>query len=57
MAYTISYLQNSLETGSEHWTDTLAAAQDRARTAVALGAADRVEVRDETGSLVFHHPE
>ena len=56
MSYTIDYLTDDRVTGSEHWTDSLELARDLAKESVASGTADRVEIRDESGALVFHHP-
>jgi hypothetical protein len=56
MTYTIRYFQDSRPTGDEHWTGIYGEAKALAENAVESGAADRVEIVDEAGQLVFHHP-
>lgn len=56
MPYTVHYLVNSRETGSEEWDGFLFLAHAHARQSVAKGVADRVEIRNQAGSLVFQHP-
>jgi hypothetical protein len=56
MAYTVVYIQKETVSGTEPWPGKLIDAQDLAHKAVANGAADRVEIRDENGELVFRHP-
>lgn len=56
MTYTIRYYQDARPTGDEHWTGIYGEAKALAENAVATGAAERVEILDEAGQLVFHHP-
>ena len=56
MTYTIRYFQDSRPTGDEHWTGIFGEAKALAMNAVESGAADRVEILEEAGQLVFHHP-
>ena len=57
MSYSIdSYLKGELR-AKEAWGGmTFTAAQDHAKAMVETGIADRVEVRDEAGQLLFHFP-
>lgn len=56
MTYTIRYYQDARPTGDEHWTGIYGEAKALAENAVASGSADRVEILDEAGQLVFQHP-
>jgi hypothetical protein len=56
MTYTILYYQEARPTGDEHWTGIFGEAKALAEHAVETGVADRVEILDEAGQLVFHHP-
>jgi hypothetical protein len=57
VAYTINYFKQSrLEWADDPWRGTLEDAQATAENAVASGTAERVEVRNEHGDLVFHYP-
>ena len=56
MTYTIRYYQDARPTGDEHWTGIYGEAKALAENAVETGAADRVEILDEAGQVVFHHP-
>jgi hypothetical protein len=56
MAYLIRYFQNSRPTGDEHWTGIFGEAKALAGNAVKTGAAQRVEILDEDGQIVFHYP-
>ena len=56
MTYNIGYFVNSRLTATESWDGTFSAAQEMARKAVESGTAERVEIRESDGALVFHHP-
>ena len=56
MPYTLVYIQKEKVSGTEPWPGKLIDAQDHAHKAIANGAADRVEIRDGNGELVFRHP-
>jgi hypothetical protein len=56
MTYTIRYFQDGRPTGDEHWTGIYGEAKALAENAVTTGTAERVEILDATGQLVFHHP-
>jgi hypothetical protein len=56
MTYTITYLENSRPTGSEHWAGSFSEAKELAVKAVTTGCAERSEIRDDAGNLMFHHP-
>jgi hypothetical protein len=57
MSYTISYLRRGRdEIGSERWQRGLEEAKAHAKKAVLVGTAERAEIRDESGALVFHYP-
>lgn len=56
MTYTIRYYQDARPTGDEHWTGIFGEAKALAENAVGSGTADRVEILDEAGQLLFHYP-
>ena len=56
MPYTMVYIRKEKVSGTDPWPGKLIDAQDLAHKAVTNGAADRVEIRDENGELVFRHP-
>ena len=56
MTYTIRHFEGDRPTGDEHWTGIFGEAKALAENAVATGSAQRVEVLDEAGQLVFHYP-
>ena len=57
MPYVISYMQNGGSLiGSEAWPRGFEEAKAHAKKAVLVGTAERVEIRDEGGSLVYHYP-
>jgi hypothetical protein len=57
MAYTINYFrQGRIDWADDPWRGTLEEAQAATKNAVASGTAERAEIRDEHGDLVFHCP-
>lgn len=57
MAYQIESTLRGQLVATETWDDLLfESAKEHARTLVENGIADRVEIRDANGSLVFHYP-
>jgi len=57
MAFTIKYYEAGRPTGDEHWTGIFGEARALAQNAVTTGAAEKVEIRDEAGQLIFQYPE
>ena len=55
MEYTLSYIQRG-KASTEAWVGSFAEAKAHAKKAVLLGSADRTEIRDNAGKLVFHYP-
>ncbi len=56
MTLTIVHIKSDAIVASQTWEGTLAAAKAAARSAIAAGAADRVQILDEVGSLVAYYP-
>ena len=56
MVIQIDYFKQSQLASSDISISNFALAQDIARDAVLTGAAERTEIRDEAGSLLFHYP-
>jgi hypothetical protein len=56
MIYTITFQKGSRRAGSETCRGMLDVAKAIAMAAVEKGAADRAEVRDINGKLIFHYP-
>lgn len=56
MTYSIIFFQNERELGRSPWDRGLTAAKQHAKDYMPIHKADRVEIRDENGTLVFHHP-
>jgi hypothetical protein len=56
MAHTISYLSGAKPVGEESWQGSMSEAQALAQKVVNADEYDRVEIRDETGQLVYHYP-
>ena len=56
MTYTIRFYHEGRPTGDELWTAIFGEAKAIAENALQTGAADRAEVLDEDGQLVFELP-
>ncbi len=56
MVYDIIFLREERVLSSIPWDKGLQSAKTHAKDYIAIRQADRVEVRDESGTLVFHHP-
>lgn len=56
MIYTIRFMRDEIVLGETPWDSGLGEAKTHAREHMEINQADRVEVRDESGSLVFQHP-
>ena len=57
MSYTIKYQQAVGGSGGQHWTTSLLEAKLHAREVVDSGSAQRAEVTDSTGRVVYRFPE
>jgi hypothetical protein len=55
MPYTIRYYREGSRL-DEEWRGPLSEAKDLAVGAVAVGDADKTEIRDTKGQLIFHYP-
>ena len=57
MTYTIRYQQAQGEGGGQHWTASLLEAKLHASEVVKSGSAERAEVADAAGQVVYRFPE
>lgn len=57
MSYTIKYQQAVGGSGGQHWTASLFEAKLHASEVVNSGSAQRAEVTDSTGKVVYRFPE
>jgi hypothetical protein len=56
MTYAIDLLEGGRSAATEYWPGRFDAAKEQAKNAVLTGCAERVEIRDESGKLLFHYP-
>ena len=56
MAYDLIYIQNAREVGRAPVAGKLREAMATAEELVDSGEHERVEIRDEEGKVIFHHP-
>lgn len=56
MIYTIRFVKDERILGETPWDSGLDKAKIHAKDHMAIHKADRVEVRDEDNTLVFHYP-
>jgi hypothetical protein len=56
MTYNIIFMKGERILGERPWSAGLDAAKNHAQEHMVIRNADRVEVRDENGVLLFHHP-
>ena len=56
MIYNIIYMRAERQIGGTPWDQGLEKAKEHAKLQMAAQNADRVEIRDDTGALVFHYP-
>lgn len=56
MPYSISYLHRGENVATESWDRGLEEAKAVAKRAVLVGTAERSEIRDADGKLIFHFP-
>ena len=56
MILTIVHIKCDAIVASNHWEGSLAGAKAAARSAVAAGIADRVQILDEVGALIAYYP-
>lgn len=52
----IIFFKHGRELGRMHWDHSLEAAKQQAISHAKIQDADRVEIRDEAGGLLFQHP-
>ena len=57
MTFSIRYRQAPSGAESQHWTASLTEAKLHANEVVTTGSAERAEVRDADGKLVYRFPE
>jgi hypothetical protein len=57
MSYSIRYQQRPGGAESQHWTASLIEAKQHAIDAVRSGTAERAEIRDALGKVVFEYPD
>jgi len=55
--YKLHYFEGGREVASETWRYSLREAKSKAEEIVAYEFAERVEVRDKTGKLLFDYPQ
>lgn len=56
MAHNIIFIRSGKEIGKTPWNLGFEKAKDHALFNMKVHNADRVEIRDDNGKLVFHHP-
>ena len=56
MVYSIHFFRGGMELGSTPWDKGLEAGKKHAETHMNIKGADRVEVRNDAGAIVFHFP-
>ena len=56
MTYAIDLLIRGRSAATEYWASRFDDAKVYAKNAVLTGCAERVEIRDESGKLLFHYP-
>jgi hypothetical protein len=56
MTYAIDLLERGRSAATEYWAGGFDAAKEHAENAILTGCAERVEIRDERGKLLFHYP-
>lgn len=56
MPYNIIYLRAEKKLGNTPWNNSLEKAVEHAKFQMNVHKADRVEIRDDCGALVFHYP-
>jgi len=56
MTFTVHYFKSGGHVAVERWLGKLPLAEAVARQAVASKSAERVEIRNANGKLVFEHP-
>jgi hypothetical protein len=57
MSYSIRYQQTPAGPESQHWTASLIEAKQHATEVVRSGTAERAEIRDANGKVVFRYPD
>ena len=56
MTYAIDLLERGRSAATEYWAGGFDVAMERAKNAVLTGCAERAEIRDESGKVLFHYP-
>ena len=56
MTYAIDLLQGGRSAVTEYWPQRFDAAKEYAKNAVLTGGAERAEIHDESGELLFYYP-
>jgi hypothetical protein len=56
MTYAIDLLERGRSAATEYWASGFDSAKEYARNAVVTGCAERAEIRNESGKLLFHYP-
>jgi hypothetical protein len=56
MAYAIDFFERGQSAVTEHWPRGFDAAKEHAKNVVLTGCAERAEIHDESGKLLFHYP-